>query len=264
MVRTVIALALGTCCAFLTVLGPRDVQAQAAGGGTPAPSPASRSTVWDGAYTEAQAQRGAKAYSEFCVDCHKADLKGDKDAPSLAGDEFIDDFREAPLALLFDRVSTFMPDDSPGSLPANAYLDVMTYLLQKHAIPAGTEELTEARLGAIWLYKQTGPGTIPDQALVAVSGCLTPGQDSRQWSLTRASMPVRVATPEPAPLKPAPALEGNTGTYQLRPSKPSGPITWDDLGGQQVTVRGFLQRQGSEQGLGVTHVRSIRPSCTAQ
>jgi hypothetical protein len=219
-------------------------------------------SVWDGAYTQAQALRGAKAYTTYCRDCHADDLSGGKDAAPLTGRDFVDAFREAPLALLFDKVSTTMPDDSPGALDTKTYLDAITYLLEKNEFPAGAEELTEARLGAVWLYKRTGPDALPDHALVAVIGCLTPGQSPRQWSLTRGSTPVRVATPEPSPGSPAPAFTGETETYQLETSRPGGPITWDDLPGQQVTVRGFLQREGADQRLGVTHVRSLRPVCT--
>ena len=34
-------------------------------------------TVWDGVYTEGQAERGAVQYTEACAACHTPDLSGD-------------------------------------------------------------------------------------------------------------------------------------------------------------------------------------------
>jgi hypothetical protein len=254
---------IGLVWMIAIAFSPRVVDAQAASGGSATAVTAARANAWDGVYTQAQALRGAKAYSIYCEDCHGADLSGGVDAGPLTGKDFFDRFREAPLALLFDKVSATMPDDAPGSLDAKTYLDSITYVMAKNELPAGTEELTEARLGTVWLYNHSGPEALPEHALVAVSGCMTAGQGPRQWSLLRASTPVRVATPEPAAGKPAPILAGDAQTYQLDASRPGGPITWDDMAGQQVTVRGSLQGQGTAQRIAVTHVRSLRPACSS-
>jgi len=260
--RTSVIWAIGIF--WIVALAPRFLDAQAASGGGETALPAARVNAWDGAYTQAQALRGAKAYTTYCEECHAADLSGGSDAGPLTGKDFFDGFREAPLALLFDKVSATMPDDAPGSLDAKTYLDSITYLMERNEFPAGAEELTEARLGSVWLYKRSGPEALPDGALVAVSGCMTAGQGPRQWSLMRASTPVRVATPEPAAGKPAPILTGDSQTYQVEASKPGGPITWDDMAGQRVTVRGFIQGQGTGQRIAVTHVRSLGPACSSQ
>ena len=41
----------------------------------------------------------------------------------------------------FDRVSQTMPLSSPGSLSAQQYADVVSFILQKSGAPAGTTEL---------------------------------------------------------------------------------------------------------------------------
>ena len=45
-------------------------------------------TVWDGVYTDAQAERGRAAYQQSCAACHREDLRGDSTAPSLVGESF--------------------------------------------------------------------------------------------------------------------------------------------------------------------------------
>src|SRR6267142_5909842 len=50
------------------------------------PAPAAKS-VWDGAYTLAQAKRGALK-SGLCVNCHGDEFRGDP-APDLAGPDFL-------------------------------------------------------------------------------------------------------------------------------------------------------------------------------
>ena len=45
-------------------------------------------TVWDGVYTEAQAERGGVQYTESCAGCHAPDLRGDNTSPSLVGQSF--------------------------------------------------------------------------------------------------------------------------------------------------------------------------------
>src|SRR5215510_12092525 len=47
-------------------------------------------SVWDGAYTNAQAERGQKAYTEHCAGCHQSDLGGKGEFPALKGNTFMD------------------------------------------------------------------------------------------------------------------------------------------------------------------------------
>jgi hypothetical protein len=46
---------------------------------------------------------------------------------------------------LFSQMSTTMPLDSPGSLSADAYVDILAFLLQFNGIPAGTDDLKAER-----------------------------------------------------------------------------------------------------------------------
>src|SRR5690242_9362493 len=52
-------------------------------------APAATRTIWDGVFTQAQAERGRDVYRKSCSACHKADLLGESAAPALAGAEFV-------------------------------------------------------------------------------------------------------------------------------------------------------------------------------
>jgi mono/diheme cytochrome c family protein len=100
----------------------------------------SQRTVWDGVYTEAQAQRGQAAYKQSCEGCHSDDLRGRGNAPSLIEESFA--FQWGDLSVGDLRAKTqLMPSDRPGSLPLQAYIDIIAFVLQKNEMPAGQQEL---------------------------------------------------------------------------------------------------------------------------
>ena len=39
------------------------------------------------------------------------------------------------------RIQKVMPPERPGSLPAQTYIDIVTFILQKYGFPAGDPEL---------------------------------------------------------------------------------------------------------------------------
>ena len=109
-------------------------------GSRPIIAQASR-TVWDGVYSEAQAERGRLSYSQSCVACHRDDLKGDGTAPSLVGESFAFLWGDMTVGELFTRIRAIMPPERPASLPAQGYVDIIAFILQKNAFPAGEREL---------------------------------------------------------------------------------------------------------------------------
>src|SRR5438552_14099255 len=96
-------------------------------------------SVWDGIYTEAQAERGKKAYMQYCVRCHKADLTGIEGA--LKGEPFLERRREDSLETLFLDMKATMPRGNPGGLPDQTYVDIISFALKHNDMPAGTAEL---------------------------------------------------------------------------------------------------------------------------
>ena len=113
------------------------------GAGEPAPSvlQESTSTVLDGVFTAVQARRGGRVYSANCESCHGPELRGGEMAPSVAGSDFIVFWVDLPVGALFERIKVSMPEDAPGRLSDEEYTDVVAYLLDANAYPAGETEL---------------------------------------------------------------------------------------------------------------------------
>src|SRR5678816_3800538 len=98
-------------------------------------------TVWDGVYTDAQAERGRASYQQSCIGCHRDDLRGDNTAPSLVGESFTFLWGDMEVGELSARVQKLMPPERPGSLPAQTYADIIAFILQKNEFPSGDLEL---------------------------------------------------------------------------------------------------------------------------
>ncbi len=94
-------------------------------------------------YTETQAARGQAAYQNHCAFCHLDDLSGFRGLP-LTGPEFIARWNEPGVTLenFLSFVTSAMPQEEPGTLRPQEYLDVVAYILQANGYPAGERELT--------------------------------------------------------------------------------------------------------------------------
>ncbi len=100
------------------------------------------SSVWDGVYTNQQADRGEGAYAKNCASCHGDKLEGEGQAPPLAGTEFLNSWNHTTLYELFDRIQTDMPVDKPNSLPKELNADILAYVLKVNKFPAGSKTVT--------------------------------------------------------------------------------------------------------------------------
>lgn len=104
-------------------------------------APESTRSVWDGVYTNAQAERGRKQYFSDCVSCHGENLEGADEAPSLAGDAFLSRWIDLTVGDLVERTRISMPQDRPGALSRQAYADIVAFLFSFSKFPAGDTEL---------------------------------------------------------------------------------------------------------------------------
>ena len=108
-------------------------------------------SVWDGAYTQPQAQRGEAQYKQECAACHGDALEGDAQTerarqllrvlPPLSGDVFNGNWNGRPLSDLFDKVIKTMPRDDPGKIKPAQNADIIAYILKFNGFPAGKAEL---------------------------------------------------------------------------------------------------------------------------
>ena len=78
--------------------------------------------------TPEQVERGEAAYQQKCSTCH--------------GNDIVSIFKSFPSAgQFYGFVSTTMPGDAPGSLPAQQYADIIAFLAAENGMTVGTEEL---------------------------------------------------------------------------------------------------------------------------
>ena len=98
-------------------------------------------SVWDGVYTEEQAGRGERTYTQACSACHLGDLLGDGFAPSLVGAAFSFRWTDLSVGDIFATIRATMPQGAPASLSPQAYVDLAAFLLSVNDYPAGNEEL---------------------------------------------------------------------------------------------------------------------------
>ena len=92
-------------------------------------------------FTAEQASAGKAAFQGHCASCHAGDLRGKDDAPALKGDAFLATWQAKPVKELFDFVRTTMPPEG-GSISADDYLAIVSYVLQENGATAGPQPLT--------------------------------------------------------------------------------------------------------------------------
>lgn len=108
-------------------------------------------SVWDGAYTTAQAERGEALYKKECATCHGDALEGDgqterakllhRALPPLSGDTFKGNWNKRALSDLFDKMIRTMPRDEPGKINPKDNADILAYILKFNGFPAGKVEI---------------------------------------------------------------------------------------------------------------------------
>lgn len=98
-------------------------------------------SVWDGVYTEAQANRGAALFDRECAPCHGPAGAGGGMAPALVGSEFSSNYDGQTVGDLFDRNRTTMPPGKEGQLSGLRNADITAFILQVNKFPPGATEL---------------------------------------------------------------------------------------------------------------------------
>lgn len=215
-------------------------------------------TVWSGVYSDAQAVRGQTEYAAHCTSCHKDDLSGYQNV--LKGDRFMEQYREAPVYRLFDKIKTTMPRNAVGSLSDHQYLDIVTFILQFNEFPAGGQELTAADLPEVLVVGKGGAEPVPDYSLVQVIGCLSHNEKDDTWIITRATDPVRAPQPQVgvSEVTASAARPLGTATVELMVSAAHDPAPHS---GHKVDARGFLIRRPAGNRVNITGIETVALDC---
>ncbi|MCI0436636.1 MAG: cytochrome c [Gemmatimonadetes bacterium] len=106
----------------------------------------------DGVFSQEQADRGGAVFSEVCAMCH---TRG-----QFTDGSFRKSWQGRTLFDTFEQLRATMPNDSPGRLTRQEYVDVLVYLFSQQGYPAGEQELgsTAAVLRQIRITPPPGGG----------------------------------------------------------------------------------------------------------
>lgn len=97
-----------------------------------AAAPAER-PLTSGVFSTMQAQRGEGVYRTSCQSCHAKN--------EYTGEEFTLNWVSKTVYDIFDVIRSQMPEDNPGSLDRQEYIDVVAYIFSLNAYPAGSADL---------------------------------------------------------------------------------------------------------------------------
>ena len=106
---------------------PRQSESETAAGGPPQ-------------FTTEQAAAGKAAYNSNCAVCHGSNLTNGTMGTPLAGRYFHDKWFGRTVEALYNHART-MPPAAPGSLPPDAYADILAYVLQTNGFAPGAARL---------------------------------------------------------------------------------------------------------------------------
>lgn len=232
---------------------------------------AQNSTIWSGIYTEEEATRGLAVYSQYCTNCHGISLRGSPSSggPPLAGQKFMDNWREDTVQSLFLKIRNTMPrrgfQGSDKGLSDREALDVMAYMFKENSFPTGAALSPEA-IKDVRIELKEGPKPLPNYAQVEIVGCME--QEAGNWVLVNAGQPSRLRgsseTIEPEALKAAEARPLGARKFGLQNLSMLGAFKPDDHKGHKMLARGPLIRSGSSERISVLALEMISGNCTPQ
>lgn len=75
---------------------------------------------------DSQADLGRRWFASSCAECHAVE--------DVASDDFKAKWGGRTAFDLFDLIARTMPEESPGSLPRRAYVDIVAYLMQQNGV----------------------------------------------------------------------------------------------------------------------------------
>jgi mono/diheme cytochrome c family protein len=216
-------------------------------------------TVWDGAYTDAQAERARPTFDSRCANCHTLGSdgggnSGPANGGPLSGDKFWKAFTQRSVLDLVNFVKKNMPNGAAaGSLPAETYNDLVALILKANGFPAGPAEVTPDAVADIQIQPKDGPGELPAGVLARVVGCLA--RSGSDWVVVRATTPERIDSAGAGPTDATRAL----GTREI--ALKFALTRLDRMVDQRVSVSGLLIGTGGAAGINVTSVTRVAADC---
>jgi cytochrome c5 len=221
-------------------------------------------SVWDGVYTAAQAERGSAVYEMRCRRCHAGDQHG-VNGSSLAGEAFMLHWEGRTIDRLVRRIRDTMPPDAAGTMTETDAVDAVAFLLQRNRFPEGAIELAPEPtvLAHIQIRSSAGPAVVRNGALVQTTGCLiqNPGDG---WMLNDATEP-EITTLDAQPARPQSSAAVAAPAAIVRGSRTIALVNVfpnpADHKGHTMRATGFIVRQPAGDRINVVTLEMIDSRC---
>ena len=218
--------------------------------------------IWQGVYTEVQADRGKAAYDQHCIRCHGVDLGGTgRDAPQLKGERFQATFGTETVDRLFTKIRDTMPQFLVSGLEDKIKIDIVAYILRTNGFPAGARELTTSseELSAIQILRKGETPNVSNFSLVQTVGCLAKDTND-SWVLTSSAEPAatRDDIPSAEALSAAAGKPLGTGRILLLSARAFDPAAH---AGHKMEARGLIYRDAGDARITLTSLRMVGASC---
>jgi hypothetical protein len=166
---------------------------------------------------------------------------------------------------LFVMISTEMPPlrfrtPETKPLPDNVYVDIISYIFETNAFPAGRTELTPENLDRVQILGRNGVQPPPQFSLVLTVGCMTYRRVS--WTIPSATEPVRATMPDISTKEEVAASKTKLlGLREFRLAEfgyLGRGFSAEELEGHRILVKGYIIRQREFDRISVTSVTDSR------
>ena len=108
-------------------------------------------SVQSGVYSQEQAERGEQLFGEACMVCHQPE--------EFADGGYMDGWSGMNVNDLVEFIRSTMPEDNPGRLKRQEYIDIVAFLFQQNGLHAGETEMIRKELKKIHIEGPFGePG----------------------------------------------------------------------------------------------------------
>jgi alcohol dehydrogenase (cytochrome c) len=128
-----------------------------------------------GVFSAAQAADGRGVYRAQCSSCHLDDLRGNNEAPPLAGVNFMSKWGDKTARELLAYVQTTMPPDNPGAIGEPGNTNVVAFILYSNGAQPGSRMLdSTADVRITSVATGQAPAALPRAAPTQASQAATP------------------------------------------------------------------------------------------
>jgi len=114
-------------------------------------------TIWDGIFTQEQADAGKALYVTNCLGCHGKTGRGSPGGPAITGVALNKKWADTTVLDIYTFARTYMPPGKAGTIGTEQdYVNIISYILEMHGAEPGDTMLPydEDTLGNVYIVKK--------------------------------------------------------------------------------------------------------------